>query len=77
MLLLIVNHVGLLYKLQAPGVGGSILRVVHDFLTDRIQKAKIVGVCSSTVDVVSGIQQGSVLKALCCSCFIPVTFLIF
>lgn len=59
-----VNHRGLLYKLRSLGVGGSMLRIVEHFLTDRKQRVILDGCCGSDVDVVSGVPQGSVLGPL-------------
>ena len=59
-----VNHGGLVFKLREAGVGGLILKVFQDFLTSRTQRAKVDGVCSSSIDVVSCVPQGSVLGPL-------------
>ena len=62
-----VNHGGLVFKLQEAGVGGMILKVFQIFLssrTERVKIGKIDGVCSSSIDVVSGITQGSILYPL-------------
>lgn len=59
-----VSHVGLLHKLQAAGVGGSILAVIGNFLSSRTQSVIVDGVRSVAVRVVSGVPQGSVLGPL-------------
>ena len=59
-----VSHRGLLFKLRDAGIGGSILVVLCDFLSERTQVEKLGGVRSSVVNVVSGAPQGSVLGSL-------------
>ena len=56
-----VNHRGMIYKLKSVGIGGSILSIVEEFLTDRSQRVCIDGSCIRFIDVVSGFPQGSVL----------------
>ena len=55
-----VNHGGLVFKLREAGVGGLILKVFENFLSSRTQRVKVDGVFSSSIDVVSGVPQGSV-----------------
>ena len=59
-----VNHKGLIYKLQLYGVGGSFLSILSEFLSNRTQRVALDGCLSNTVDVVSGVPQGSVLGPL-------------
>ena len=56
-----VNHVGLIYKLEAAGIGGSVLSVITQFLSERTQSVVLDGVSSGPVSVISGVPQGSVL----------------
>ena len=56
-----VNHGGLVFKLREAGVGGLILKVFQNFLSSHTQRVKVDGVFSSSIDVVSGVPQGSVL----------------
>ena len=59
-----VNHAGLLYKLRSVGVGGPVLSIIEEFLTDRTQRVCVDGCFSRSADVVSGVPQGSVLGPL-------------
>ena len=59
-----VNHGGLVFKLREAGVGGMILKVFQNFLSSHSQRVKVDGVCSSSIDVVSGVSQGSGLGPL-------------
>ena len=58
------NHGCLVFKLREAGVGGLILKVFQNFLSSRTQRVKVDSVFSSSVDVVSGVPQGSVLDPL-------------
>ena len=54
------NHQGILYKLSSVGIGGSVLSVLTQLLSNRSQYV-LVDVCrSKLVNVVLGVPQGSV-----------------
>ena len=57
-----VNHQGILYKLSSVGIGGSVLSVLTQFLSNQSQYVLVDG-CRSKL-VVSGVPQGSVLGPL-------------
>ena len=59
-----VSHRELMYKLRDRGVGGNMISIIEQFLTGRRQRAKIDGVFSEYVNVVSGVPHGSVLGIL-------------
>ena len=56
-----VNHQGILFKLCSVGVGGSVLSVLIQFLSNRSQYVLVDGCRIILVNVVSGVPQGSVL----------------
>ena len=56
-----VNHQGILFKLCSVGVGGSVLSVLTQFFSNRLQYVVVEGCRSKLVNVVSGMPQGSVL----------------
>ena len=64
-----VNHGGLVFKLKEAGIGGMNLKGLQNYLSSRTQRVKIDGVCSSSVDVVSGIPQ----KSMCSYSFVVFT----
>ena len=59
-----VNHLGILYKLCSVGIGGSLLCILTQFLSNRSQQVLVDGCRSKLVNVVSGVPQGSVLGPL-------------
>ena len=59
-----VNHQGILYMHSSVGIGGSVLSVLTQFLSNRSQCVLVDGCRSKLVNVVSGVPQGSVLGPL-------------
>ena len=58
------NYQGILYRLSSVSIGGSVLSVLMQFLSNRSQFVLVDGCCSKLVNVVSGVPQGSVLGLL-------------
>ena len=56
-----VNHEAMLFKLRTSGVGGPMLSIIEQFLSNRTQRVRVDGSYSGHVDIVSGVPQGSVL----------------
>ena len=52
-----VNHLGILYKLCSVGIGGSVLSILTQFLSNRSQQVMVDGCRSKLVNVVSGVRQ--------------------
>ena len=65
-----VTHHGILYRLCYVGIGGSVLSILTQFLSNRSQHVMVDGCRSKLVDVVSGLPQGIVLGPLL---FLPFT----
>ena len=57
------NHQGILYKLCSVGIGGSVLSILTQFLSNPSQHIMVNG-CRSKLVNVSGVSQGSVLGSL-------------
>ena len=55
-----VNHLAILYKLCSVGIGGSVLSILTQFLSNLSQQIMMDGCRSKLVNVVSGVLQGSV-----------------
>ena len=57
------NHLDILYKLCSVGIGSSVSSILAQFLSNRSQHDMVDG-CQSTLNVVSGVPQGSILGPL-------------
>ena len=54
-----VDHLGILYKLCSVCIGGSVLSILTEFLSNRSQHVMVDCCRSKLVNVVSGVTQGS------------------
>ena len=59
-----VNHKGILYKFCSESIIGSVLYILTQFLSNRLQHVMVDGCRSKLVNVVSAVPQGSVLSQL-------------
>ena len=59
-----VNHLGILYKLCSVCIGGSVLSILTQFLSNRSLNVMVYGCRSKPVKVVSEVPQCSVLGPL-------------
>ena len=65
-----VNHQLILFKLCSVGVGGSVLSVLTQFLSNRSQYVVVDGCSSKLVNVVSGVPQ---VRVFCSQLFLLYT----
>uniref|UniRef100_A0A3B3B509 Reverse transcriptase domain-containing protein n=1 Tax=Oryzias melastigma TaxID=30732 RepID=A0A3B3B509_ORYME len=56
-----VDHNLLLHKLEKYGFRGLVLKWIKSYLTNRRQYVQLGDVCSSEMNIISGVPQGSVL----------------
>ena len=59
-----MSHRGLLYKLKTIDVEGKFLFIVSEFFSDRKQRVRLDGKVSASVNIISGVPQGSDLEPL-------------
>ena len=59
-----VNQRGILYKLGSVSIGGSVLSLLTQFLSNRSQHVLVDSCRSKLVNVVSGVPQGSIFSPL-------------
>ena len=64
-----VWHEGLLFKLESIGIGGNLLKVLENYLSNRTQRVIVNGQSSEIGHIKAGVPQGAVLG--------PLTFLIY
>ena len=55
-----VSNSGLLFKFKSIDVGGSVLSIRREFLSNRRQRVVVDGATSEWIPIVSGMPQGSV-----------------
>ena len=63
-----VNHLDILHKLCSVGIGGSVLSILTQFLSNRSQHVMVDGCRRKLVNVVSGVPQGSFFYCYCSYC---------
>ena len=63
-----LNHLGILYRLCSVFIGGSVLSILTQSLSNRSQHIMVDGCWSILVNVVSGVPQG---------CFGPLLYLLY
>ena len=59
-----VSNSGLSFKLKYIGVGGSVLSICTEFLSDRRKRYVVNGAASEWVPIIAGMPQGCVLGPL-------------
>ena len=58
----------MLFKLKYIGVGGSVLSICTQFLSDRRKRIMVDAAASEYIPLISGVPQGNVLGPLLLSC---------
>ena len=56
-----MNHSGLLFKLKSIDVGGSLLFICTEFLSDHRQRIVVDGAANEWIPIISGVPQGNLL----------------
>ena len=56
-----MSYSGLLFKLISIGIGGRVLSICREFLSNSRQRGVFDGASSEWIPIVSGVPQGSVL----------------
>ena len=57
-------HQGILSRLCSVGIGGSVLSILEQFLSNQSQHLMVDGYRCNLDEIVSGVQQGSILGPL-------------
>ena len=61
-----MSHSGLLFKLKSIGVGGSVLSICRDFLSNCRQRVVLDVATSELIPIISVVPQGSVFGPHLC-----------
>ena len=59
-----VSHSGLFFKLKSIGVGGSVLFICREFLSNLRQRVVVDGATCEWIPIISRVPQGSVVGLL-------------
>ena len=70
-----LNHELLLKKLNAYGFTLPALKLVHDYLLDRMQRTRVNNSYSAWFEILCGVPQGSILGLVLFNMFLVVLFL--
>ena len=66
-----VSLLGILYTFCSVGIGGSVMSILTQFLSNQSQQILVDGCRSKLVNVVSGVSQGIVFWVRYCSSCTP------
>ena len=55
---------GIIFKLTQNGISGNLLKLLHDFLSERRQRVVLNGQASTWTNITAGVPQGSILGPL-------------
>ena len=70
-----IPHDILIAKLNAHGFDRKTLKLIYSYLKGRIQSARINNIYSNFLELLSGVSQGSILRAILFNVFLKDLFL--